>query len=425
MVEKTTYQESAASETLVEMGRLNGLSDGVFAFALTLLALEIRVPEDVLLADLPNSLASLAPRFLIYLISFVVIGGAWGSHQRMLGQVRRGDGLLVWFNLLSLLFVTLVPAGAALLGHFPRSVLAIACFALVVILIQLAELWLWRHASRQRLINAALDSRVVAGIGRRMSLSAAIFAISIPLAFLSAYLVYLVWIGVFVLIFTTDWLSWQQAIQTRQATVSLNGAAQGYVNVNYGGGTILINGIADDSELLSGLFGGGLEENTHRAGEKVESYLSLPGKMGFMSLRFPWTWGPSNIRDWTFGLNRQVPIRLDIEVVNSQTNLELGVLKISELNLKAMSSSVSLSLPAQPDNMTVKIEASTASVVIKVPADVSVRIHATKAISSYEIDLSRYTMIEEGHEYRSPDYETAQHRVDIQIDLAMGSVEFL
>jgi predicted membrane protein len=112
-------------------------------------------------------------------------------------------------------------------------------------------------------------------------------------------------------------------------------------------------------------------------------------------------------------------------VVNSQANLELGGLKISELDLKALSSSVYLSLPAQPYDTIVKIEASTTSVAIKVPVDVSARILANKSISSYEIDLSRFMMIEDGHEYRSPDYETAQNRVDIHIDLAMGSVEFL
>jgi uncharacterized membrane protein len=199
--------ESGSSKALVEMGRLNGLSDGVFAFALTLLVLDIRIPESALADDLPARLVELAPRALIYLISFVVIGGAWGSHQRMLSQIKRGDGLLVWFNLASLLFVTLLPASAALLGRFPNTFVAVTCFAVDVILIQLTALWLWRHASRHHLVNSALDPRVVVSIGRLLSLSAVAFGLSIPLALLNIYLAYLLWIGVFVLIFTTDWLS--------------------------------------------------------------------------------------------------------------------------------------------------------------------------------------------------------------------------
>src|SRR5215831_18223330 len=133
--------ENNSNETIVDLVRLNALSDGVFAIALTLLVLDIRVPDNTLAGDLSTVLVGLAPKLVIYLISFIVIGGAWGSHQRMLSQIKRGDGLLVWFNLLSLLFVTLVPASAVLLGRFPGELIAIACFAADVILIQLTALW--------------------------------------------------------------------------------------------------------------------------------------------------------------------------------------------------------------------------------------------------------------------------------------------
>ena len=117
--------------------------------ALTLLAFDLRLPESVPIGDLPNQLLQLAPKFMVYLISFVVIGGAWGAHQRMLKQIKRGDGLLVRFNLFCLLLVALLPASVALLGRYPTAFLAIACFALDVTLIQLTSLWLWRHASRR------------------------------------------------------------------------------------------------------------------------------------------------------------------------------------------------------------------------------------------------------------------------------------
>jgi len=82
---------SNAAESLVDMNRLNNLSDGVFAIALTLLAFDLRLPEGVPIGDLSKSLFQLAPKFMVYLISFVVIGGAWGAHQRMLKQIKRGD----------------------------------------------------------------------------------------------------------------------------------------------------------------------------------------------------------------------------------------------------------------------------------------------------------------------------------------------
>ena len=193
--------------------------------------LDLRLP-DVLAGDLNKKLIELAPKFLVYLISFVIIGGAWGSHQRMLAQIRRGDGLLAWFNLFSLLSVSIVPASAALLGRFPNTFVPVTIFAVNVVLIQLTAQWLWQHASRHGLTNPTLDPRM-SRIGRRLNL-ARLFALSIPLALVSTRLVYLLWIGTFVLLFTTDWLSWQQAIKTQQASIPLEGARRAAFTSNIG-----------------------------------------------------------------------------------------------------------------------------------------------------------------------------------------------
>ena len=158
---------SSPSEVLVEMARLKGLSDGVVAVALTLVVFDIRLPVGVTAADLGGGLVALGPELVIYLLSFAIIGGAWGSHQRMLGQISRGDGLLVWFTLLSLLPITLVPACASLLGEFPGQFVAVAAFATDAFAIQLTAYWLWRHAGRRSLVDPSLDLRVVDGIGRR------------------------------------------------------------------------------------------------------------------------------------------------------------------------------------------------------------------------------------------------------------------
>jgi uncharacterized membrane protein len=269
-------------------------------------------------------LLALTPRVLVYLISFIVIGGAWGSHQRILSQIKRGDGLLVWFNLFSLLFVTLVPASAAVLGRYPDNYLAIALFAANVILIQLTALWLWQHASRHGLINPALNPRVVTGIGRRLRLSAYAFGLSIPFVFLNIYLVYLLWIGLFILIFATDWLSWQQAISTREASRPLDGARSAKLQVTYRAGRLLINADTNENALISGVFGGGLRDQIDRAGEQIDVQMSTSKIQGFMSSHFPWAWGTSSpINDWTLTLNSLIPIALSVELA-CEANLELN-----------------------------------------------------------------------------------------------------
>jgi uncharacterized membrane protein len=426
MADLESAPDPTPPETLVDLSRMNGLSDGVFAIALTLLVLEIRLPEEALAGELSTRVLALIPRFLVYLISFIVIGGAWGSHQRILSQIKRGDGLLVWFNLFSLLFVTLVPASAAVLGRYPDTYLAIALFAINVILIQLTSLWLWLHASRHGLINPKLDPRVVTGISRRLRLSAFAFGFSIPFVFLNVYVVYLLWIGLFILIFATDWLSWQHAISTREASIPLNGATSAKVRVTASASRLLINAGTMENVLLSGVFGGGLRAQIDRAGELIDVQVSTSKIQGFMSSRFPWAWGTSSpINDWTIGMNSQIPIAFSVELAACEANLELNELRVTELNVKTSVSSMNISLSGQAGQSVVTIEASTASLQIRVPPELEARILHTGKSSHAEIDLDRFLVIEDQREYRSANYDTAENRVDIHVNASLGSIEIV
>lgn len=419
--------QSNPTESLVEMSRLNNLSDGVFAIALTLLAFDLRLPEGVLIDDLPNRLPELAPKFGVYLISFVVIGGAWGAHQRMLKQIKRGDGLLVWFNLFCLLLVGLLPAIAALLGRYPTAFLAITCFALDVALIQLTTLWLWQHASRSRLINRRLDPRVVVSIGRRLKLSTVIFTLSIPLALWNTWITYLFWVGLFLLLFTTDWLSWQQAEMSQQASIPIENAKRASVHIQHGIGILQIDSKAEGKALLNGVFGGGLVSRVDRSEDAADIQLSVPERRGLLSIKYPWSWGAENVLDWTLHLSDQIPLALEIETSDGISTFELEALQITDLKIRANSSVTQISLPDRQGHTTVNIESRTASLTILVPADVAAVIHdrGERDTSSAGIDLLRFPMIEEGNEYRSEHYETASKRVDIQLEHSMSSVKVI
>jgi len=414
-------------ETIVELSRLNGLSDGVYAIALTLLAFDIRLPEGVLAGNLSIKLIELAPKILVYLISFIVIGGAWGSHQRMLSQIKRGDGLLVWLNLLSLLFVTLLPASSGLLGRFPGEFIAIVLFAADVILIQLSALWLWRHASKNGLINTALDPRVVFGVGRRLSLSAAAFGLTLVLAWLNATIAYIVWIGLFVILFTTDWLSWQQALKATQIAIPLDGAARGHIEIAHGADYSNILADAPDNVLVQGTFGGGLDTQVTREGDLLKTQLDVTRKqgLGFTSRRYPWTWGPANALDWNLSVNPHIPLTLHIVTGMGLADFNFTEAHLSNLRLETSMSSINLSLPSNAGQTAVHVEASTAFLVIQVPAGVAARIHSEKGMSDIEVDLKRFALVENGGEYRSSDYDTAANRVEIQLELAGSTAKII
>jgi uncharacterized membrane protein len=171
-----------------------GLSDGIFAFALTLLALDLRLP------DIPNltvesGLTGLLPKLLIFLISFFIIGNQWDVHQRTFLHITTADAKFALLNMLSLLFVIIMPAAAAILGRFPTQPFAIVCFGVNSALLGLSSWLAWTHASGSgNLLDSKADPKLVAMISRLWLSTPIVFFLTIPLAFLNVYLVYLLWL---------------------------------------------------------------------------------------------------------------------------------------------------------------------------------------------------------------------------------------
>jgi len=103
--------------------RIEALADGIFSVAMTLLVLEIKLPQSEIYATdaaLWQRLASLEGNVTIYVISFLVLGMFWISHHYQFHFVERTDRALLWINLLFLLTVSTVPFSTALLGQHTR-----------------------------------------------------------------------------------------------------------------------------------------------------------------------------------------------------------------------------------------------------------------------------------------------------------------
>jgi len=110
--------EPAREELSLE--RVEAYSDAIFAFAGTLLALTIAVPsaeEAAASSSLLHALRADLPSFATFAVTFVLLGGAWVSHHRMVRMFRRADHTLVWLNLLLLLVVAFSPFPTAVLGR--------------------------------------------------------------------------------------------------------------------------------------------------------------------------------------------------------------------------------------------------------------------------------------------------------------------
>jgi uncharacterized membrane protein len=112
--------------------RVEALSDGVFAIVITLLILDIRVP-DVDYTQLSASLVAILPRIFAYVISFGVIGVYWLAHHQSLQLIAKLDGFMIWLNLIYLLAVSFMPFPTALLGRYPLLPIPIVIYGINLI----------------------------------------------------------------------------------------------------------------------------------------------------------------------------------------------------------------------------------------------------------------------------------------------------
>jgi uncharacterized membrane protein len=115
-----------------ELERLIFFSDAVFAIAITLLVLDIRVPslsQDVVATELPNAIAALWPKFLSYIISFVVIGlYCWQVHHRTFRYITNYDDRLVALNLVLLMGVAFLPFSVSLISTYGSQQIALLIY---------------------------------------------------------------------------------------------------------------------------------------------------------------------------------------------------------------------------------------------------------------------------------------------------------
>jgi TMEM175 potassium channel family protein len=175
----------------VQLGRnrVEALTDGVFAVAMTLLVLDIKVPElaqQLASAELPYRLLALWPKFLSYGISFVILGVYWVGHHLQLSFIRSADRPLLWINILFLLWVALVPFSTALLSEYTKNRLAIAVYGgnMIAIGLTLALHW-WYATSRRRHVDPDVHPGLVRAAMVRVLMGPLLYLVAIGLSFLS------------------------------------------------------------------------------------------------------------------------------------------------------------------------------------------------------------------------------------------------
>jgi uncharacterized membrane protein len=168
--------------------RIAGLSDGVFAIAMTLIVLEIHVPDAGPIRseqDLWNALLGLGPRLLTYLLSFLTLGIFWNGQQTQLNLFASADRDLTWLQLAFLATIALMPFSTSLLAEFITYRLALLGYWLNIFAIGLLLYLNWEYATRKRLVTAEATPAISMVIRRRIFVGQSLYAFGALLCFIN------------------------------------------------------------------------------------------------------------------------------------------------------------------------------------------------------------------------------------------------
>jgi uncharacterized membrane protein len=174
---------STRQERRREPSRVLALTDGVFAIIITLLVLDIHVPELTAHETLTAAISAVRPSFVAFVVAFIVASMQWVGHRDLFTLIRYTDRGIIWLNLLALFTVCLLPFGSAQLGRYHDQSLALRMFGLILIATSVTRTVIWAYAVRKpSLVHEPLDR---ASICSGLALSAfpvAVYAVAFTIA---------------------------------------------------------------------------------------------------------------------------------------------------------------------------------------------------------------------------------------------------
>jgi uncharacterized membrane protein len=182
------------------LDRIISISDGVFAFSLTLLALDLVVPDlqSEQSSILVHNLLDEYSRFLYFFLTFIITGAYWSSHHRIFRFIVKYDGILMRLNMFFLLFIILMPFITKLINEHGHIQVAVIIAAIGYAAPGLFLAILWHYSSQDyRLIEKKIPSEFVRLTTIKNYISPTIFLGSIPLSFIKPSFALYSWILLF------------------------------------------------------------------------------------------------------------------------------------------------------------------------------------------------------------------------------------
>ncbi|NUE03030.1 DUF1211 domain-containing protein [Halorubraceae archaeon YAN] len=192
--EASPLPDTASDRESTLFARMVSISDGVFGISLTLLVLNIAVPADTTTGNIGTALSGLTTNFIALAVTVFVIAVAWKNHHQLFASFRGLTMPLVSLNFVYLGLVALIPFPNSLISTYQGDPWSYVVFAGVFTTISVIDILMMIYANRNGLLRTELSPRMVRIDMLRGVLTAIVFAVSIPLAFILVAWTPLVWV---------------------------------------------------------------------------------------------------------------------------------------------------------------------------------------------------------------------------------------
>ncbi len=157
--------------------RIEAFSDGVIAIIITIMVLEMKMPEGASLADLKGVL----PVFLTYIFSFIMVGIYWNNHHHLFQAVHKVNGKILWANLALLFWLSLFPLATGWMGHNHFQEIPVALYGIILFMASVAFAVLVHQIINDK--NTSVDLIKAINKDKKGKLSSGLYIIAIVLAF--------------------------------------------------------------------------------------------------------------------------------------------------------------------------------------------------------------------------------------------------
>ena len=173
----------------ISRDRIITLTDGVLAIVMTLLVLEIVVPElsrSEVPTELPKRLLELLPDVWSYAISFIILGFFWIAHDDQFHYIKRANRTLLWMTIFYLMFIAFIPFSTSLIGAYGDQQISVVIYGIDIIIVLFWTYLQWKYATRERhLIDSDLHPKLITIMSRRIIVGIILYVIATAVSFLS------------------------------------------------------------------------------------------------------------------------------------------------------------------------------------------------------------------------------------------------